>query len=112
MVLDAIACSVLQEKTRQHFYLVGKYIHLCTGYPGIRLLSDLRHYRETTQDFKSVVNAYENHGHVYGQLQKYGGTVIVRGKGIVASRIIQRLNEARQLRSLQQWLKWALNQKP
>ena len=95
----AIAYSVPEEKTRQHRYIVGKYIHISTGYPAIRFLKDLQEYRATTGDFKSVVNAYEKHGHVYGQLQKNGGTVIIRGKGIVASRIIQRIYEVRQKNS-------------
>jgi hypothetical protein len=41
------------------------------------------------------VNAYENHDHVYASLQRKGGTVMLRGRGIVASRIIQRLWEER-----------------
>ncbi len=41
-------------------------------------------------DFHSVVNAYENHEQVYDHLRKHGGLVLVRGRGIVASRILQR----------------------
>ncbi|NET74525.1 MAG: hypothetical protein F6K62_27595, partial [Sphaerospermopsis sp. SIO1G2] len=44
---------------------------------------------------KSVVNAYEDHSHVYEELEKYGGTVLIRGRGIVASRVIQRIYEVR-----------------
>ncbi|HEY9614206.1 MAG TPA: hypothetical protein V6C93_33005, partial [Allocoleopsis sp.] len=66
-----------------------------TGYPAIKFLPDLQAYREKTQDFKSVVNAYEPHDHVYQYLEQYGGTVMIRGRGIVASRIVQRVYEAR-----------------
>lgn len=79
----------------QHQFVIGKYVHLCTGYPVIQFLPDLQEYREKTKDFKSVVNAYEAHDHVYEYLEKYGGTVLLRGRGIVASRVIQRISEAR-----------------
>lgn len=91
----AVAYSIPNEKTRQHGYIVGRYIHLATGYPAVRFLQDLQDYRRTTQDFKSVVNAYEAHDSIYDKLGREGGTVIVRGKGIVASRIIQRIYEVR-----------------
>ncbi|MBZ0296999.1 MAG: FHA domain-containing protein [Anaerolineae bacterium] len=78
-----------------HSIILAKYIHLAVGYPAIRILSDLQEYRENTGDFHRVVNAYEEHDHVYRELERNGGTVMVRGRGIVASRIIQRLFEAR-----------------
>jgi len=43
-----------------------------------------------------TVNAYEAHDQVYEHLLKHGGVVMVRGRGIVASRVIQRLYEVRQ----------------
>jgi pSer/pThr/pTyr-binding forkhead associated (FHA) protein len=93
----AIAYSVPQpNSSSEHRFLLSKYIHLATGYPAIRFLPDLQDYRAKTGDFKSVVNAYEEHEHVYEQLSRQGGTVIVRGRGIVASRILQRLYETRQ----------------
>ena len=79
----------------QYGYVVAKYVHLATGYPGIRFLKHLQEYRDETQDLKSVVNAYEQHDHVYEQLAQQGGRVIVQGRGIVASRILQRLDEVR-----------------
>lgn len=78
-----------------HAFLVTRYLHLATGYPVVKFLPDLQEYRERTNNFKSVVNAYEAHDHVYKQLERQGGTVVIRGRGIVASRIIQRLYEAR-----------------
>ncbi|HEU5200525.1 MAG TPA: FHA domain-containing protein [Ktedonobacterales bacterium] len=81
---------------QRHQLMVARYIHICVGYPGIQLLPDLQDYRERMQDFKRVVNAYEYHEHVYQHLLQRGGTVMVRGRGIVASRVIQRLHEVRQ----------------
>ncbi|OKH37099.1 hypothetical protein NIES2119_14875 [[Phormidium ambiguum] IAM M-71] len=77
-------------------FLITKFVHLATGYPAIQFLPDLQEYRQQTGDFKSVVNAYEDHHHVYEHLESQGGTVLIRGRGIVASRIIQRIYEARQ----------------
>lgn len=81
----------------QHAFVIGRYIHLCTGYPVIQFLPDLQEFREKTKDFTSVVNAYEAHAHVYDYLEQYGGTVLIRGRGIVASRVIQRIYEARKV---------------
>ncbi|MBE9214288.1 FHA domain-containing protein [Plectonema cf. radiosum LEGE 06105] len=91
----AIAYSVPNASERSHGYLVGRYVHIATGYPAIRFLPDLQKYRQDTQDFKSVVNAYEEHNHIYKHLESRGGTLIIRGRGIVSSRIIQRISEAR-----------------
>ena len=78
-----------------HKFAIGQFVQLGVGYPGIKLLPDLKEYRERTEDFKQVVNAYEEHEHMYHDLEKNGGTVLVRGRGIVASRIIQRIYELR-----------------
>ncbi len=91
----AIAYSRTSTSHREHAFLISRYVHLATGYPAIKFLPDLQTYREKTNDFKSVVNAYEPHNHVYEYLERYGGTVMIRGRGIVASRIVQRVYEAR-----------------
>lgn len=88
-----------QTGHREEFFTVAPYLHLSVGYPGVKFLDDLQQYRERTQDFKSVVNAYEVHEHVYHQLARQGGVVLIRGRGIVASRVIQRLVELRQQNS-------------
>ncbi|MBZ8179067.1 FHA domain-containing protein [Oscillatoria salina] len=92
----AVAYSSTTTAGRNHAFIVARYVYLATGYPAIKFLPDLQAYREKTKDFQSVVNAYENHDHVYEHLQKQGGTVLIRGRGIVASRIIQRIYQARQ----------------
>jgi pSer/pThr/pTyr-binding forkhead associated (FHA) protein len=92
----AIAYSRTRSGRRDHAFLLARYVHLATGYPAIKFLPDLQAYREKTNDFKSVVNAYEPHDHVYEHLEQHGGTIMIRGRGIVASRIVQRVYEARQ----------------
>ncbi len=77
-------------------FIIARYVHIAVGYPGIQFLADLQDYRDRTKDFQRVVNAYEDHHHIYEHLARYGGVVMVRGRGIVASRIIQRLAEVRQ----------------
>jgi len=71
------------------------YVHVAVGYPGLRFLPDLQAYRTTYEDFHRVLNAYEPHEHVYEELRQKPGTVVVRGNGIVASRILQRLTDER-----------------
>jgi hypothetical protein len=69
----------------------SRFVHFAVGYPGLRFLDDLQAYREATGDHHRVVNAYEPHEHVYDELSRRGGTVLVRGGGIVASQILDRL---------------------
>lgn len=79
----------------------SQYVHVAVGYPGLKLLPDLQRYREQHRDPARVVNAYEPHEHVYEQLARRPGTVIIRGGGIVASRVLQRLIDDRDRLRLQ-----------
>lgn len=90
-----IAYSVPKPRQLENRFLLARYIHLATGYPAIRFLPELQSYRSQTGDFQSVVNCYENHEHIYEYLARQGGTVIVRGRGIAASRIIEKLAQIR-----------------
>ncbi|HNB52872.1 MAG TPA: hypothetical protein PK530_13065, partial [Anaerolineales bacterium] len=45
----------------------------------------------------TVVNAYEEHNHIYEHLRLHGGTVLVRGRGAITSRILERLYETRKV---------------
>ncbi|WP_448265788.1 FHA domain-containing protein [Nostoc sp. DSM 114159] len=92
---DGRYCVAYSRGPGNYAFLVSRYLHLATGYPAIQFLPDLQAYREKYQDFTSVVNAYEAHDRVYEQLEQHGGTVLIRGRGIVASRIVQRIYEAR-----------------
>ena len=92
---DGRYCVAYSRGRGDHAFYVARFLHLATGYPAIQFLPDLQAYREKYHDFKSVVNAYEDHNHVYEHLERQGGKVLIRGRGIVASRIIQRIYEAR-----------------
>ena len=73
----------------------SQHVHLSIGYPGLKFLPDLQEYRQKYGDLARTVNAYEPHEHVYESLVNKPGRVLVRGGGIVASRILQRLMEDR-----------------
>jgi hypothetical protein len=77
------------------------FVHLAVGYAGVQLLPDLQAYRARTGDRARVVNAYEFHRHVYDELVRKPATVVVRGNGIVASRVLQRLIDDRDLHGAQ-----------
>jgi hypothetical protein len=74
----------------------SRFVHLAVGYPGARFLPDLQTYLLKHNDFARVVNAYAPHEHVYEQLIHRKGVVVVRGSGIVASRVLQRLIDDRE----------------
>jgi pSer/pThr/pTyr-binding forkhead associated (FHA) protein len=80
-----------QAQTNNFACKIVRYLHLATGYPALQFLPDLKEYRDRTQDFKTVVNAYEPHEHIYEALAKKGGTVLLRGTGIVAARILYKI---------------------
>lgn len=79
----------------------SSHVHLAVGYPGVKFLADLQEYRQKHDDFSRVVNAYEPHDYVYEELLRRPSTVMVRGSGIVASRILVRLLEDREKRGAQ-----------
>lgn len=91
----AVAVTSRPDPDAPAMIVVAPIVHLALGYPGLRFLEDLRTYRERTRDFERVVNAYEDHDALYQTLAQRGGTVVLRGRGIVASRILQRLHETR-----------------
>ena len=90
-----VIASASTAGQRRHFAIAANYVHMAIGYPAIQLLPDLAAYREKYSDRERVVNAYEDHHGIYDQLRAKGGTIVLRGRGIVASRIIQRLYEER-----------------
>jgi pSer/pThr/pTyr-binding forkhead associated (FHA) protein len=82
------------QENRERF-AIARYIQISTGYPASNFLPDLQEFRSAHPDSHAVVNAYEEHDEVYRHLEQKGGTVLIRGRGIVASRVIQRIYEAR-----------------
>lgn len=91
----AIAYSQSDDQQQSYAILIANYVHLATGYPALQFLPDLQEYRARTGDFEHVINGYEFHDNVYEHLEQHGGVVLLRGRGIVASRLIQRIYEAR-----------------
>src|ERR1700761_9023777 len=73
----------------------SQFVHLAVGYPGLKFLPELQNFRTENQDFHHVVSAYEDHEHVYDRLRVKPGVVLIRGGGIVASRVLQRLMDDR-----------------
>ena len=68
-----------------------QHVHVALGHPGPRVLPDVVGFRERYRGARHVVNAYEPNEHVYEQLVRSPGRVVVRGAGITASRILERL---------------------
>ena len=100
----AVAYRVPEDQARggvRERIMIGKFLHVATGYPATRFTDDLQAFKARFPEEARVFNAYENHEVVYrtAEKNKMPVTVVVRGRGIVASRIIQRLYEARKKNS-------------
>ena len=96
----AVAYRVPEDDARagvRERVMIGKFLHISTGYPATRFTDDLQAFKARFPEEARVFNAYENHEAVYRNLESnpVPATVVVRGRGIVASRIIQRLYETR-----------------
>jgi hypothetical protein len=88
-------CLVHPADHSPPYVLRTHYLHLGTGSPALGYAPELTGYRLRYRDYFSVVNAYEPHEHVYQVLRRRAGTVLVRGAGITASRVLQRLIDDR-----------------
>ena len=73
----------------------SQFVHLAVGYPGLKFLPELQEFRTEQQDFHHVVSAYEDHEHIYNLARTKHVVVMLRGGGIVASRVLQRLMDDR-----------------
>lgn len=69
----------------------ASYVHLALGYPSARSLADLAEFRRRCDAPELMTNVYEPHGRIYDRLAASPGRVLVRGSGIAASRILERL---------------------
>lgn len=86
------------EGAARHRYLIADVVHLSTGYPATRFVDDFQEFITSHPESRpQMANAYEPHDQIYAEAERRGSPVqvVVRGRGIVASRIIQRLYEAR-----------------
>ena len=96
----AVAFRVPAEHARggaRNKIIVTAHLHIAMGYPASRYLDDLQDFKREHPTSDQVINAYEQHDEIYEKLQQNGGIVLVRGRGIVASRIFQRVWEARKI---------------
>jgi len=73
----------------------AEFVHLAVGYPGLKYLPELQEFRTAHHDFHHVVSAYEEHEHIYETARTKHIVVMLRGGGIVASRVLQRLMDDR-----------------
>ncbi|MGH3157903.1 MAG: hypothetical protein ACRDNF_15190, partial [Streptosporangiaceae bacterium] len=76
--------------------LRSQFVHLGTGYPAVNYPREVSDYRMRHHDYFRVVNAYEPHEHVYQVLRRRAGTVVLRGSGITAARVLERLFDDRE----------------
>lgn len=91
VVLTPMAGSVPTKRIAYR----AEFVHLAVGYPGLRYLPELQEFRTAHQDFHHVVSAYEDHEHIYETARTKHLVVMLRGGGIVASRVLQRLMDDR-----------------
>ena len=91
-----LAREVAGNAPRNQF-LVARHVHVATGYPAYRTEDDIFRFNQRHGAKRRVVKAYDSHDHIYFDLEHSQAPmdVVVRGRGIVASRILQRLYEAR-----------------
>ncbi|HEY3606102.1 MAG TPA: hypothetical protein VGL06_01315 [Pseudonocardiaceae bacterium] len=88
-------CLVRPTDGAAPFVLCSRYIHLATGYPAVNYAPEVTNYRIRYGEYFNVVNAYEPHEHVYQVLTRRPATVLVRGAGITAARVLERLLDDR-----------------
>lgn len=78
--------------------VIAEVLHLSTGYAATRFVEDFQDFITHHPDRRHMVhNAYEAHDQIFTAAEQTSAPVhfVVRGRGIVASREIQRLAEAR-----------------
>lgn len=73
-----------------------RFVHLALGAAGLQLTREAEEFRENSQHHDRVMHVYEPHEHVYEALAAKGGSVLVRGSGIAAARVLERLMQARE----------------
>lgn len=107
MLVDGVATVLRRRADGGYFVLVEptgggdpviyrcRFVHLALGYAGLRFTEDAERLRTRFPANDLLVHAYEPHEHVYRSLAMRPGAVLVRGAGIAASRVLQRLIECR-----------------
>jgi pSer/pThr/pTyr-binding forkhead associated (FHA) protein len=88
------------SRDQRERFIIARQVHVATGYPTTRFVEDFRvFYAQNHEHRRYVANAYQQHDHIYQECEatREPRFVVVRGRGIVASRIIQRISEARKV---------------
>ena len=77
--------------------VIARYLQMATGYPGTRFTTQLEDFKRRFPGDNQVVGSYEPHDYIYtdAEKSKRPSVIILQGRGIVASRVIQRIFEAR-----------------
>lgn len=77
--------------------VIARFVHIATGYPGTRFTPQLEDFKRRYPGDSQVAAAYAPHQHIYADLERNPrpAVIVVQGRGIVASRVLQRLFEAR-----------------
>ena len=86
---------LVRDRNRPPLAIDCTHLHLALGSTGPSLTAEAETYRSSTNP-GHIVHAYEPHEQVYKELAANGGHVLVRGSGIAASWILQRLIESRE----------------
>lgn len=73
----------------------GHHLHLALGSSGPKVPEETRAYRDQTGRTDRIVHAFEPHEHLYADLVRRGGDVLVRGAGTTSARVLQRLIDDR-----------------
>lgn len=83
---------------RRDNIILARHVHIAMGYPATRFTDEIQQFIfNNGQDRQLIANAYEKHEALYEEIERSGRpeVIVVRGRGIVASRILQRLRVAR-----------------
>lgn len=71
--------------------IVANYLYLSTGYNQPNYTKQYKHYHQD-HDHDRYINIYDGCEEVTKQLRLHGGIIIIRGRGISASRLIENLS--------------------
>lgn len=85
---------LVRRPGRRDLAIKTPWVHLALGSAGPRV-EDVADTFRTSHGAERVVHVYEPHEEVYQQLRRSGGNVLLRGSGIAAARVLERLIEDR-----------------
>ena len=80
--------TYLDEQGREQV-ITAEFIHVATGFQGNKHSQDHEHL--VSKFGRLYSHVYDKHEHLYKLAEAEGGTVVLRGRGIAASRVLERL---------------------